>query len=99
MNSKVASLQGTNERGREGGRESVCVRERERERGGACPVYRGVMGVLIEELHFIVGDHSKISLKTKNVLIECTATDLKKVKFSLIHINFLCHLVNFVGTG
>ena len=28
----------------------------------------------------IAGDHSKISLSTKNVLIECTATDLKKVK-------------------
>ncbi|CAI8007640.1 Phenylalanine--tRNA ligase beta subunit, partial [Geodia barretti] len=27
----------------------------------------------------INGDHSKISLSTRNVLIECTATDLKKV--------------------
>lgn len=26
------------------------------------------------------GDHSKISLKTKNVFIECTATDVTKVR-------------------
>lgn len=28
----------------------------------------------------INGDHSKISLNTKNVFIECTATDLTKVR-------------------
>ena len=39
------------------------------------------IGVLIERSStvFFTGDHSKISLKTKNVFIECTATDLKKV--------------------
>ena len=34
----------------------------------------------------IAGDHSKISLSTKNVLIECTATDLKKVKSMVCYI-------------
>ena len=31
----------------------------------------------------INGDHSKIKLSTKNVLIECTATDLTKAKVVL----------------
>jgi phenylalanyl-tRNA synthetase beta chain len=31
----------------------------------------------------INGDHSKISLETKNVLIECTATDLQRAKIVL----------------
>lgn len=31
----------------------------------------------------INGEHSKISLNTKNVFIECTATDLNKAKIAL----------------
>jgi phenylalanyl-tRNA synthetase beta chain len=31
----------------------------------------------------INGDHSKISIATKNVLIECTATDLTRAKIVL----------------
>lgn len=31
-------------------------------------------------LYVSPGDHSKITLKTKNVFIECTATDLTKVQ-------------------
>lgn len=31
-------------------------------------------------IYFFPGDHSKITLKTKNVFIECTATDLTKVQ-------------------
>jgi len=32
---------------------------------------------------FFAGEHSKIMLNTKNVFIECTATDLTKAKMVL----------------
>ena len=32
---------------------------------------------------YFVGEHSKITLDTKNVFIECTATDLTKAKIVL----------------
>ena len=32
-------------------------------------------------INTIIGDHSKITLKTKNVLIESTATDITKVEY------------------
>uniref|UniRef100_A0A3B4G051 Phenylalanine--tRNA ligase beta subunit n=1 Tax=Pundamilia nyererei TaxID=303518 RepID=A0A3B4G051_9CICH len=35
---------------------------------------------LLINMPFVSGDHSKISLKTKNVFIECTATDQTKAK-------------------
>jgi len=34
----------------------------------------------------LVGDHSKITLSTKNVFIECTATDLHKVKNAYMNV-------------
>ncbi|KAJ3664917.1 hypothetical protein Zmor_000451 [Zophobas morio] len=47
------------------------------------PVYPLVLdsnGVILSLPPIINGDHSKITLKTKNVLIECTATDLTKAR-------------------
>ena len=40
------------------------------------------MNLLMLKL-FNVGDHSKITLNTRNVFIECTATDLNKAKIVL----------------
>lgn len=36
-------------------------------------------GVVLSLPPIINGDHSKITLDTKNIFIECTATDLTKV--------------------
>ena len=38
---------------------------------------------------FFSGDHSKIALKTKNVFVECTATDLTKVHLTGEHRNLI----------
>ncbi|CAI8007641.1 Phenylalanine--tRNA ligase beta subunit, partial [Geodia barretti] len=43
------------------------------------PVIYDKNRVVLSMPPIINGDHSKISLSTRNVLIECTATDLKKV--------------------
>jgi phenylalanyl-tRNA synthetase beta chain len=51
------------------------------------PVYPLVLdsnGVVLSLPPIINGDHSKITLNTKNVLIECTATDLTKVRSSTL---------------
>ncbi|CAI5726480.1 unnamed protein product [Hyaloperonospora brassicae] len=50
------------------------------------PVYPVIMdknGVVLSLPPIINGDHSKISLRTKNVFIECTATDITKANVVL----------------
>lgn len=47
------------------------------------PVIYDANGVVLSLPPVINGDHSKISLNTKNVFIECTATDLTKAKVVL----------------
>ncbi|TDG48749.1 hypothetical protein AWZ03_004861 [Drosophila navojoa] len=47
------------------------------------PVIYDANRVVLSLPPIINGDHSKISLKTKNVFIECTATDLTKAKVVL----------------
>lgn len=47
------------------------------------PVITDSNGVVLSLPPIINGDHSKISLNTKNVFIECTATDLTKAKVVL----------------
>lgn len=47
------------------------------------PVITDVNGVVLSLPPIINGDHSKITLNTKNVFIECTATDLTKAKIVL----------------
>ncbi|XP_030236288.1 phenylalanine--tRNA ligase beta subunit isoform X1 [Gadus morhua] len=49
----------------------------------AYPVIYDSNGVVLSMPPIINGDHSKISLKTKNVFVECTATDLTKAKIVL----------------
>ncbi|ESO08762.1 hypothetical protein HELRODRAFT_109800 [Helobdella robusta] len=49
----------------------------------AYPVIRDNKGVVLSMPPIINGDHSKITLNTKNVLIECTATDLNKATIVL----------------
>lgn len=47
------------------------------------PVIKDRNGVVLSMPPIINGDHTKISLKTRNVFIECTATDLNKAKIVL----------------
>ncbi|CAG6007939.1 unnamed protein product [Menidia menidia] len=47
------------------------------------PVIYDSNGLVLSMPPIINGDHSKISLQTKNVFIECTATDLTKAKVVL----------------
>uniref|UniRef100_U5EXX1 Phenylalanine--tRNA ligase beta subunit n=1 Tax=Corethrella appendiculata TaxID=1370023 RepID=U5EXX1_9DIPT len=47
------------------------------------PVIYDANGVVLSMPPIINGDHSKITLQTKNVFIECTATDLTKAKIVL----------------
>uniref|UniRef100_A0A0G4GKK2 phenylalanine--tRNA ligase n=1 Tax=Chromera velia CCMP2878 TaxID=1169474 RepID=A0A0G4GKK2_9ALVE len=47
------------------------------------PVIYDSAGVVLSMPPIINGDHSKISTKTKNVFIECTATDLTKAQIVL----------------
>jgi phenylalanyl-tRNA synthetase beta chain len=47
------------------------------------PVIYDSNGVVLSLPPIINGDHSKISVNTKNVFIECTATDLTKAKIVL----------------
>ncbi|XP_029537255.1 phenylalanine--tRNA ligase beta subunit [Oncorhynchus nerka] len=47
------------------------------------PVIYDSNGIVLSMPPIINGDHSKISLNTKNVFIECTATDLTKAKIVL----------------
>ncbi|XP_053729549.1 phenylalanine--tRNA ligase beta subunit [Synchiropus splendidus] len=47
------------------------------------PIIYDNNGVVLSMPPIINGDHTKISLKTKNVFIECTATDLTKAKIVL----------------
>ncbi|KAF1775606.1 Phenylalanyl-tRNA synthetase, B3/B4 [Phytophthora cactorum] len=47
------------------------------------PVITDKNGVVLSLPPIINGDHSKISLDTKNVFIECTATDITKAKVVL----------------
>ncbi|XP_053657918.1 phenylalanine--tRNA ligase beta subunit [Anopheles marshallii] len=47
------------------------------------PVIYDAKGVVLSLPPIINGDHSKISLQTKNVFIECTATDLTKARIVL----------------
>lgn len=45
------------------------------------PVVLDSKGTVLSLPPIINGNHSKISVKTKNIFIECTATDLTKVIF------------------
>uniref|UniRef100_A0A8C4H4U8 Phenylalanine--tRNA ligase beta subunit n=1 Tax=Dicentrarchus labrax TaxID=13489 RepID=A0A8C4H4U8_DICLA len=47
------------------------------------PVIYDSNGIVLSMPPIINGDHSKITLKTKNVFIECTATDVTKAKIVL----------------
>lgn len=47
------------------------------------PVIYDSKGVVLSMPPIINGDHSKISVDTKNIFIECTATDLTKAKIVL----------------
>jgi len=47
------------------------------------PVIRDRDGIVLSMPPIINGDHTKISLATKNVLIECTGTDLNKASIVL----------------
>ncbi|KAJ8388707.1 hypothetical protein AAFF_G00131160 [Aldrovandia affinis] len=47
------------------------------------PVIYDSNGIVLSMPPIINGDHSKISINTKNVFIECTATDLTKAKIVL----------------
>lgn len=47
------------------------------------PVIYDANGIVLSLPPIINGDHSKISINTKNVFIECTATDLTKAKVVL----------------
>jgi phenylalanyl-tRNA synthetase beta chain len=47
------------------------------------PVIRDAKGVVLSLPPIINGDHSRISVATKNVFIECTATDLTKAHIVL----------------
>eukprot|EP00041_Stephanoeca_diplocostata_P012569 m.210441 g.210441 ORF g.210441 m.210441 type:complete len:599 (-) comp19008_c0_seq2:1074-2870(-) len=47
------------------------------------PVIRDANGVVLSMPPIINGDHSKITLDTKNIFIECTATDLTKANVVL----------------
>ncbi|XP_068173995.1 phenylalanine--tRNA ligase beta subunit [Antennarius striatus] len=49
----------------------------------AYPVIYDSNGVVLSMPPIINGDHSKITLKTRNVFIECTATDVTKAKIVL----------------
>lgn len=51
------------------------------------PVIYDSKGVVLSLPPIINGDHSKITLNTKNIFIECTATDLTKVKTNFIKFN------------
>uniref|UniRef100_A0A671M7A0 Phenylalanine--tRNA ligase beta subunit n=1 Tax=Sinocyclocheilus anshuiensis TaxID=1608454 RepID=A0A671M7A0_9TELE len=47
------------------------------------PIIYDNNGIVLSMPPVINGDHSKISLKTKNIFIECTATDQTKAKITL----------------
>ncbi|XP_076472413.1 phenylalanine--tRNA ligase beta subunit-like [Babylonia areolata] len=47
------------------------------------PVISDSKGVVLSMPPIINGDHSKISMNTRNIFIECTATDLNKAKIVL----------------
>uniref|UniRef100_A0A673A535 phenylalanine--tRNA ligase n=1 Tax=Sphaeramia orbicularis TaxID=375764 RepID=A0A673A535_9TELE len=47
------------------------------------PIIYDSNGIVLSMPPIINGDHTKITLKTKNVFIECTATDLTKAKIVL----------------
>ncbi|XP_077978083.1 phenylalanine--tRNA ligase beta subunit-like [Glandiceps talaboti] len=47
------------------------------------PIIYDSNGVVLSMPPIINGDHTKITLKTKNVFVECTATDLTKAKVVL----------------
>uniref|UniRef100_A0A3B4U6F2 Phenylalanine--tRNA ligase beta subunit n=1 Tax=Seriola dumerili TaxID=41447 RepID=A0A3B4U6F2_SERDU len=55
------------------------------------PVIYDSNGVVLSMPPIINGDHSKITLKTKNVFIECTATDVTKVQLRAQQINQFYH--------
>ena len=60
------------------------------------PVIKDAKGVILSLPPIINGEHSKISLKTKNVLIEVTATDYTKAMMGLTNIisSFSLHCEN-----
>ena len=44
------------------------------------PIIRDRNGIVLSMPPIVNGDHTKITLATKNILIDCTATDLHKAK-------------------
>lgn len=61
------------------------------------PVIYDSNGIILSLPPIINGDHSKITLNTKNIFIECTATDLTKVYMCMyIVLFFILHIFLFV---
>lgn len=61
------------------------------------PVIKDKNGVVLSMPPIINGEHSKITLDTKNVFIECTATDLTKVRITFNKFYFNNRTQNFVN--
>ncbi|XP_041968309.1 phenylalanine--tRNA ligase beta subunit [Aricia agestis] len=59
------------------------------------PVIKDKNGVVLSMPPIINGDHSKITLNTKNVFIECTATDLTKA--SVVLDTIVCMFSEYCG--
>lgn len=62
------------------------------------PVITDNSGTVLSMPPIINGFHSRITLSTKNVFIECTATDLKKVCTCLI-VHFYCNFTVVYDLG
>lgn len=60
------------------------------------PIITDSNGRVLSMPPIINGDHSKIKLTTKNVFIECTATDLTKV---MQETNAKCYTTQHVFVG
>lgn len=63
------------------------------------PIIKDKNGVVLSMPPIINGDHTKITLNTENVFIECTATDLTKVRrifTSIYSISLVCLLMGYV---
>lgn len=59
------------------------------------PIVQDSNGIILSLPPIINGNHSKITLSTKNVFIECTATDLTKVYKSSVFFFFYNGLIEF----
>lgn len=61
------------------------------------PIIYDAKGRVLSMPPIINGNHSRITLKTKNVFIECTATDLTKVGFYFVCSCLECIINSFAG--